>query len=332
MFFDVIKLSRNSWHYRLQSFLFGEPPYLDNFCPYFWLSIFCLMISPFVGLFIGCRKIYFFCVSILEKLLSPVYNVADFIQENICEPFLASRYRGLSDAKIYYLFDKAYMYKNSLTSGYGDLKVGNKCAKEFEIWKKAMGETWEEYLAGVKKRVQKRKDEEWKRQDEYEEKLRKRKEVKLKKEQLRKKMFSKIAQYTKWVAIPIGLILAIVVVGGILFFLGWGCSFIVKSLISFWTWKVTGVMFGITLGLLTLIGIAFILAKLGKKLKACLSFLFIPEPKPLKPKRLKKAIDLEDLIIAFLEKLILPFQIFIVYVKIFKQNNCPAILWEEEEK
>jgi hypothetical protein len=291
------------------------------------------MISPFIGLFICGKKICQFCFSILEKILSPVHKTADFIQENVCEPFLNNRYRGLSDDKIYYLYDKAYDYINvQLSSGYGNLKVGRKCAQEFEIWKKAMGETWEEYLIGVKERVQKRKEEEWRRQEQYEKELKRRKQEKLKKEQLRRKMFSKIAQYTKWVAIPIVVVVAIAGIGTILFFLGWLCSIIVKFILSFWTWKITGVMFGITLGLLTLIGIAFLLAKLGKKLKACLSFLFIPEPKPLKPKRLKKAIDLEGCLIAFLEKLILPFQIFIDYVKVFKQNNCPAILWDEDEK
>ena len=330
MFFDEIKLSRNSWHYRIQSYLFGKPPFLDNFCPYFWLSIFCLMISPFVGLFIGCKKLYFFCVSILEKLLFPVYKTADLIQENICEPFLNNRYRAFSDSKIYYLYEKAYDYKNvQLSSGYGNLKLGRKCSQEFEIWKKAMGETWEEYLFGVKERVQKRKEEEWRRQEQYEKELKRRKEVKLKKEQLRRKMFSKIAQYTKWVAIPLVVVVAIAGIGTILFFLGWFCSIIVKFILSF-----SGILFGITLGLLALMGIAFLLGKLGKKLRACLSFLFIGEPKPYKPKKRKKRIGLKvaDLVFAFLEKLIIPFQIFIDFVKVVKQNNCPAIIWEDEDK
>jgi hypothetical protein len=211
------------------------------------------------------------------------------------------------------------------------MKVSRKCAKEFEIWKKAMGKTWEEYLNGVKERVLKRNAEEWKRQDEYEEKLRKRKQEKLKREQLRKKRFSQIAQYTKWVAIPIVAIVAIAGIGVFLYFLGWLCVSTAKFLFSFWTWKLTGVIFGITLVFLASIAVAFSLAKFGKKLMACFSFLFIPDPKPFKPKKLKKTFNLEDLSIAFIEKLILPFQIFIEYIKVFKQNNCPAIIWDEDE-
>lgn len=321
MFFDEITLSKKSWHYKLQSLIFGDPPFKNNFCPYFWLTIFCLMISPFVGLFMGGK----FFISFLDKLLSPI---PDFIQENVCEPFLNKAYRALSDDKIYYLFDKAYEY----SIGYGSYKKNRKCSKEFDIWKKAMGETWEEYLAGVKERVQKRKEEEGKRQAEYEKELKRKKEEKLRKEQLRRKMFSRIAQYTKWVAIPIVLVVAIAGFSAILYFLGWLCASTVKFLFSFWTWKLTGIIFAIFLILLGAIGIAFLLAKLGKKLKACLSLLFIPEPKPFKPKKLKKAFHLEDKIFSVLEKLILPFQIFIDYVKVFKQNNCPAIIWKEEKE
>lgn len=42
-----VKLSKKSWHYKLQSFTFGiNQPELYSLCPYFWLTIFCMLISP----------------------------------------------------------------------------------------------------------------------------------------------------------------------------------------------------------------------------------------------------------------------------------------------
>lgn len=42
-----VKLKKNSWHYKLQGFTFGEnQPELHSLCPYFWLTIFCVLILP----------------------------------------------------------------------------------------------------------------------------------------------------------------------------------------------------------------------------------------------------------------------------------------------
>ena len=47
-----VKLSKNSWHYKLQGFILKEDrPELHSLCPYFWLTIFCLLISPFTLLY-----------------------------------------------------------------------------------------------------------------------------------------------------------------------------------------------------------------------------------------------------------------------------------------
>ena len=53
---DFIKLSTNSWHYRLIVFVFGanapSPYKMRNLCPYFWLLMFCMLIGgPFKALF-----------------------------------------------------------------------------------------------------------------------------------------------------------------------------------------------------------------------------------------------------------------------------------------
>lgn len=41
----MVKLNKNSWHYRLQNYALGTPPQY-NFCPYFWLTILSLFVAP----------------------------------------------------------------------------------------------------------------------------------------------------------------------------------------------------------------------------------------------------------------------------------------------
>jgi len=73
MFFDEIKLTQNSWHYKLQEFVFGHPPNLWSFCPYFWLTIFCLFVGLPVVLFVKLVAVYPFLL--LDKfLLRPAFD------------------------------------------------------------------------------------------------------------------------------------------------------------------------------------------------------------------------------------------------------------------
>src|ERR1035438_2391936 len=73
MFFDEITLSKKSWHYQLQKATFrSSTPDFQSFCPYFWITIFCLIISPLTLLF------YMFIMwplDIFDKLVSwPALN------------------------------------------------------------------------------------------------------------------------------------------------------------------------------------------------------------------------------------------------------------------
>lgn len=47
MFIQTVTLSRNGWHSRLQRRMLGPLDTFSNFCPYFWLTVFCVMVSPF---------------------------------------------------------------------------------------------------------------------------------------------------------------------------------------------------------------------------------------------------------------------------------------------
>lgn len=50
MFFDKKVIKRSDWHYKLHTWYFGEEYQGYNFCPYFWLLMFCVLTSPFAAL------------------------------------------------------------------------------------------------------------------------------------------------------------------------------------------------------------------------------------------------------------------------------------------
>lgn len=51
----LMKVSMKSWHYRLMKYILGSntptPQTMQNGCPYFWLLVFCMLVSPFVVAF-----------------------------------------------------------------------------------------------------------------------------------------------------------------------------------------------------------------------------------------------------------------------------------------
>ena len=67
MFNKGIDINENAFSWRLQKWIFGKHvKRYDNYCPYFWLTIFCMLIAAPVGLF---RLIAF-----------PLVKLADFIE------------------------------------------------------------------------------------------------------------------------------------------------------------------------------------------------------------------------------------------------------------
>ena len=53
-----VNLSRESWHYKLQSFIWGEnQPILWSLCPYFWFTVLTLVVLPFYLIGKGFGKV-----------------------------------------------------------------------------------------------------------------------------------------------------------------------------------------------------------------------------------------------------------------------------------
>jgi hypothetical protein len=77
--FKLVKLSKNSWHYKLIKWFLGDaaptPSNTFNFCRYFWIFMFCLLImTPIVGPF---KVLYHVIVFILDKTLGALAEMME---------------------------------------------------------------------------------------------------------------------------------------------------------------------------------------------------------------------------------------------------------------
>lgn len=108
MFFDSIKLSRDAWHYRLQTWTFGQDPQFNNFCLYFWLTIFCICASPFVG---GWKLLSLF----ISKLFGFLSEFGEIISQEIA---FQGADRMIDNMDLDRIFQRP-------DSRYNDLRYGN---------------------------------------------------------------------------------------------------------------------------------------------------------------------------------------------------------------
>ena len=47
-----VKLQKNGWHSKIQSFVLGKnKPQFDSLCPYFWTTVFCILVTPFISFY-----------------------------------------------------------------------------------------------------------------------------------------------------------------------------------------------------------------------------------------------------------------------------------------
>jgi hypothetical protein len=190
MIFKEVKLRKDAWHYRLQNRMFGPLPTFNNFCPYFWITVFCVIVSPvfFSGvamkwaflrlplvlapigtvlapvgaLLLGVLEL------VVEKLLSGIDNV-------LCLPLEAATIAGISDERLLdlyghsrYIYMDRYQYSDSLAyqsllGNADDRKTRKLWARmdhKFQAWILGRGDNWREDLKAAEARlVTKREDE-----------------------------------------------------------------------------------------------------------------------------------------------------------------------------
>jgi len=181
-----VALQRDAWHYRLQKWTFGLVPYEGNFCPYFWLTIFCLISCPFAWTYkVLCHKIVRFVYGCTFK---PVFfaleALAKWIDEKICEPLIKWSYTKMpvEDVVTLYISER---YNHRLKKR--DLRI-------LRLWRK--------YVVGAEDMLRAAEERHWERRERAEmEYIALRRAQRLRKEERidrSKKVYQHIIKYTQW--------------------------------------------------------------------------------------------------------------------------------------
>ncbi len=326
-----IALNKNGWHKKIQQYVFGRgTPIFNNFCPYFWLTIFCLLVTivPIAPIFFGFRWL-------LIKICNGFERFADWFEDYICAPLFEKAALGMSEEEllrswaidsrysIYYDHpdwkDYDFWVKDYFKGTLSRLKDSKKdvLEKKFEIWKEK-NPSWEVLLLDIKERRRREylkefaENEKIREEDEAKEKLReeRRAGARVRKQ----KLFVAIIKYTKWfVYIAGALFVAKLVHWGYLLTLYCMDHFYLDNFI--FSMQVGGVILG---AMLIILGIIFVIVKLSGKVQCyCDS---------------KIAINIKKAIIWPFKQLWKFLGFFGTYILTVKKDYCPSIDWVEDNK
>lgn len=361
--FQQVSLKRDGWHSRLQKWTFGSIPFKNNFCPFFWLTIFCIIVFPFVGAFKLARwftiSLAGWTVVVFMALGEGLNKLFDSIDKQVCQPWydkrLESRASSMSEDDAYDLFSFIFgWYRGSAeintvrwSSKFGKLNP-KKRKKYLDQWKKWEAkwnsDEWKAKMAARREKLLKLEKERAEKAQEMErlrkEKAKKSAERAALRAKRHKQMMVALAKYTKFlVLLPIGIVAIYILYGlGLLTLLimeNWTPIAGGFSAIGSWLLWATPWLLGILLGVAAFGVLVYLFVRLIKK---CVLWL-PPIPR----------LNLPEM--PWLSKLLAPFKafgrgiadafskvigginsavdFFVMYVKAFKENNCPAIDWEE---
>lgn len=302
-----VNLKKNGWHRRLQLFVFEDAPRYGSLCPYFWFTVACLWLSPFVSMYRGLVWIVYKALDLLDACLS-------FIDNKFCQPVYQQQLLSTNETSLIKFLDGYLAYKTFYENEY------KKNYEKFQDYKRAYiakhGET--AYLNHEAELRRKRAAEKEAMERAYEAaQLRKKEERALaeKRKLERQLFFENLIKYTKWLA-PIFLS---IVALGVLF----GLFVLVVKLgevIPTWDWEKILVTTGRVILVVAILVVAgFFIAGLVKLIAKCK--LSIPSTDI----RIKRP--------AFLGKISTFFKsvgdFIVMYAKAAKENYCPLIKWEE---
>jgi ABC-type multidrug transport system fused ATPase/permease subunit len=308
-----VTLSESAWHARLQEWVFGDVTLRRNLCPYFWLTVFCMVVAPIVGFARGSWKCLVFLFSVLDRVMTPVVNLTLRAFDAIATPIAAGiskliRYRresklnnetnelGLDGA--YRIWKQINEFQRSMSYGnpMRNTRFREHCEKLLARFKQ-LNPGWEglftQHEAELEERVR-----QWK------ELQRKLEQEKLERERARERMMNNIALWTKWFFIGVWWAIAGVVVtaaASVVCLLLW--LFVTNFMVI--PWKVVG---WIALGVVV---IAVVLAFLVDLVRSMIERAKHAEREE-KPAKEPKGPGL-----------------FSLYYKAAKENYCPGVDWVE---
>lgn len=354
-----MKISRDSWHYRLQSDIFGRQPTFHNFCPYFWLTIFCLAIAPFsYGLVY--TKLFFTeylppRLEAFEAKVTPYVKWIGWLFEKaiggllwvidatLCEPLDNYTINHATDDQVLSWYSRsrdhfAKTYNETLDAGLKHLlwyatdrdekKKFVRTDEKFQKWKETAGPDWEAKLnEAIKRRedlAQMNRDREAADQAaEYD-----RKKAAESAAVARRQMLNNIVKWTQYVVKGAGILLGLVVAWyliKLLLWIPWAAIF----------WGIVAIPVAVCGGVVVLwkakwyiiggfaaLGATLFLAGLlGKLIRKCdLDVDLEPSLGPIFRAMVRFVRAIVNPFVSF-------FKFVVEYVKVFKQNNCPQIQW-----
>lgn len=338
--FDQVSLNRNGWHAKLQKWTFGYVPYENNFCPFFWLTIFCALAAPFVVLYRyilkGAVFLLFGCVVGPFMLFERLF---DWLDEKYCKPAFKRKIdvelTKMTDDDIYnfifrFIFNdhkcfggdtdiERYKDQHYRASSYKFDNLKKKARERYTVlwdtWKNRAGDDWETRLRAARERwiEAEKKRSEIRRQLE---------EAKLAAEARRRQFFASLVKYTRLLVIlPIGIVtiytlywlgrLGIIIVENWSEIMAWFVS-VFSAIWGFIIWAApwTGVIVG---GLLVIGITVYSVAKLIIRCN-----ISIP------------GVQLSKRVFGAAWS---PFRsvgsFFAMYFKTLKDNHCPSIEWDK---
>lgn len=240
-----ITLRYDSWHRRLQERIWG-PVYFQNFCPYFWLTIFCVLASPFFFAGVLVSKV----VRLLARVLPPIFaaiftvlaplgyvinkvlgfvigGIIELFDAFLCMPLERATLARLGEDRILGLYNRS---RDRVAERYGydldralrflladadtarDRRLFARMDAKFQVWKDLAGDNWKEQLAEMRKRKEER-------ESVQQEAVKKRQALKAQAEQeaeaKRRRTLNAIVKYTKMVVPVLLALLAIPVLYGV---------------------------------------------------------------------------------------------------------------------
>jgi len=270
-----VELSTKSWHFKLVTAVLGSaaptPDNMHNLCPYFWLMIFSILVSPIV-----------LPIKAVVWLVSTIVNgIENFVLTSLVTPQADNWYNNLSDLDAYRIWldgdipkkykrvygdEDNYVYSCEFVYKWFEEKYqtpaneeGEYYSEEFRSWK---DKTKKEY-ADLMLKINNKREEKQFEKEEYEEKM----------EKVREKVdnfFTKIGDAVsswkniiKWTKRFVGLIvtlLGLAVTYFIVNFSARGILWVIEN----WNWAVAGPIFGWVLVALVaigaLVGITYVLS------------------------------------------------------------------------
>lgn len=147
-----VKLKKDGWHRKIQEWTFKNPPVFHNYCPYFWLTIFCLLVSPFVGFY-----------KILETFFNytrkKIKKTSEWIEKKIHTPFFEYLCKNMNDESIYISWQCSnYDWEVYRRNG-GKLKYPKffKLQRKLDTWKKLTPD-WKTKLSKILENQEKKKE------------------------------------------------------------------------------------------------------------------------------------------------------------------------------